>query len=144
MEQKIDFGESLREILNNNNIQVKDIAKQIGVSLETIYSWLKNNTEPNLSYLISMADFFECSIEYLIGRTVDKNYIDVKSYPPFSKRVQFVLREVGISTYELKQTTKYDGGYFYKWKRGSQPLLSTLIELARIADCTVDYLVGRI
>lgn len=33
--------------------------------------------------------------------------------------------------------------YFYNLEHGSEPLLSTLVELSNIFDCSIDYLIGR-
>lgn len=143
MGKGINFGESLGEILNNRNLKVKDFAAAIKISLATAYSWLSNSTEPNLSALISIADYFKCSVEFLIGRSEDENIIESKNYPPFAQRVREVMKEAGISSYKLRKISKYDGAYFYNWEHGSEPLLSTLIELSDLLDCPIDYLIGR-
>jgi transcriptional regulator with XRE-family HTH domain len=139
----ISFGDSLKEILNNRYIKVKDYAEAVNISQATAYSWINNTTEPNLSYLISSADYFKCPIEFLIGRSENEIHMEGKNYPPFTKRIREIMRETKISTYKLRKISKYDGAYFYNWEHGSEPLLSTLIELSDILDCTIDYLIGR-
>ena len=143
MENNVIFGESLNEILANRNIKIKDFASAAGIPLATFYSWLSNTTEPNLSALILMADYLKCSIEFLIGRSEDETLIVGENYPPLTKRIREVMKEVGISSYKLRKISKYDGAYFYNWEHGSEPLLSTLVELSKIFDCTIDYLIGR-
>jgi len=54
------------------------------------------------------------------------------------------MKEAQISSYALRKISKYDGAYFYNWEHGSEPVLSTLAELSKIFDCTIDYLIGRI
>ena len=88
METKINFGESLNEILTDRNIKVKDFAKSVNISLATVYSWLSNSTEPALSSVIAIADYFKCSVEFLIGRSDDDKVIECKSYPPLTKRIK--------------------------------------------------------
>ncbi len=143
MENEINFGESLNEILSQRNIGVNDFAKAINISLTTAYSWLRNATEPNLSALIASADYLKCSIEFLIGRSADDSPIVAKSYPPIAQRIKEVMKESGISSYKLRKISKYDGSYFYNWEHGSEPMLSTLIELSNLFDCTIDHLIGR-
>lgn len=143
METKINFGESLNEILTDRNIKVKDFAKSVNISLATVYSWLSNSTEPALSSVIAIADYFKCSVEFLIGRSEDDKVIECKSYPPLTKRIKEIMKETGISSYKLRKISKYDGAYFYNWEHGSEPLLSTLVELSNIFDCSIDYLIGR-
>ena len=45
------------------------LAERLGVTRKTIYNWMNSGNIP-LSSLIQMADFFGCSIDYLLGRTV--------------------------------------------------------------------------
>lgn len=144
MNKEINLGFSLNEILSNRNIKIKDFASAINISQATVYSWLSNTTEPNLSYLISSANFFKCTIEFLIGRSDNEKIFEGKNCPPLTKRIKEVMQGAGISSYKLRQISKYDGAYFYNWEHGSEPQLSTLVELSNIFDCTIDYLIGRI
>ena len=66
-----------------------------------------------------------------------------QNLPKFSLRLREVMKEKGVSTYRLRKESRYDGKYFQKWDRGSDPIALTLIEFADILDCTVDYLIGR-
>lgn len=144
MRQEINFGVSLNEILNSRNIKVKNFATAIGVSQATVYSWLSNTTEPNLTYLITSANFLKCTIEFLIGRSDDEKPFEGKNHPPLVPRIKQIMKEAGISSYKLRQNSKYDGAYFYNWEHGSEPQLSTLVQLSNIFDCTIDYLIGRV
>ena len=42
------------------------LASEIGVSRKTLYNWIENGKIPE-SALVKMADFFGCSIDYLLG-----------------------------------------------------------------------------
>jgi len=43
------------------------LAEDLGVTRKTLYNWLNKGNIP-LSSLIKMADMFDCSIDYLLGR----------------------------------------------------------------------------
>lgn len=43
------------------------LADDLGVTRKTLYNWLTKGNIP-LSALIRMADMFDCSIDYLLGR----------------------------------------------------------------------------
>lgn len=120
------------------------LQKQSNISWSTAYSWLRNATEPNLSALIATADYLKSTIEFLIGRSADEIAIVGKNYPLIAQRIKEVMKESGISSYKLRKISKYDGSYFYNWEHGSEPLLSTLIELSNLFDCTIVHLIGRI
>lgn len=51
-----------------NGISNDDLAEQLGVSRKTLYNWMDKGNIPT-SALIQMAETFECSIDYLLGRT---------------------------------------------------------------------------
>ena len=44
------------------------LAEKLGVSRKTIFNWMEKGNIPT-SALIRMADVFECSIDYLLGRS---------------------------------------------------------------------------
>lgn len=138
-----NFGERLKEMLFENKRTAKELSAAINVTESTVYSWMRGDTQISLLNLIAIADYFQCLIEFLIGRTEDDSKIIPKPCPDFALQVRKVMKEKGFSTYTLRQTTKFDGSYFYKWDRGEKPSLPLLIELSNLFDCTIDYLIGR-
>jgi len=47
----------------------KDIAEMIGVSARTFQHYEQGKTEPDIRKLIYLADIFDVSLDYLVGRT---------------------------------------------------------------------------
>lgn len=45
------------------------LAADLGVTRKTLYNWIFKGNIP-LSALIQMADLFDCSIDYLLGRNI--------------------------------------------------------------------------
>lgn len=43
------------------------LAEKLGVSRKTLYNWMAKGDIP-IAALIRMADIFQCSIDYLLGR----------------------------------------------------------------------------
>lgn len=50
-----------------NGISNDALAQTLGVSRKTLYNWIDKGNIPT-SALILMADTFNCSIDYLLGR----------------------------------------------------------------------------
>ena len=46
----------------------RQLAKVFGVSTQTIMNWENQIYEPNIKQLIQIANYFEVSIDYLVGR----------------------------------------------------------------------------
>lgn len=52
-----------------NGLSNDALAEKLGVSRKTIYNWIDKGNIPS-SALIQMADIFNCSIDYLLGRHI--------------------------------------------------------------------------
>lgn len=49
------------------------VAKEIGISSGIITKWKTAGTLPNGESLVKIADYFSCSVDYLLGRTDNPN-----------------------------------------------------------------------
>ena len=136
------FGESLTSIMLEKGIDNKRLATDLGVTQASISNWKANRTGIELTRLISLCNYFECSLEYLVGKTDTNTKPIKKTIENFGKQLRKVMRSKGVSTYTLQNETRYTGAYFYDWDKGTQPKLSTLIELANYLQCSLDELVG--
>ena len=63
------FFERLTEQRNKNNISLMKLANEIGVSLRALKYYSSGEREPSRSTLISLADYFDVSLDYLVGRS---------------------------------------------------------------------------
>ena len=143
MDTSSNFSERLKELLFDNKITNEEFASKMGVSLPTVYRWLNESMQIKRVNLIAVADFFECSIDFLVGRAHDTEKVIPKPCPPFGERIRFVMKERGFTTYSLRKVSRFESIYFQKWDAGDEPALPLLIELATLFDCSIDYLVGR-
>ena len=63
-----DFGKILKEKRKKRCLTQKEFAEELGVSLHSVRNWETNLNEPSLSFLVWIADFFDCSLDELVGR----------------------------------------------------------------------------
>lgn len=66
------FWERLTGLCDEMKIKPNNVAKAIGASTAIATKW-KNGTVPNGETLVLIADYFDCSIDYLMGRTECKS-----------------------------------------------------------------------
>ena len=59
--------ENLRNLMRQQKITQETLAKQLGLSQASIYKYLEDKAEPNISSLKKMADFFGVTIDFLVG-----------------------------------------------------------------------------
>ena len=62
------FWERFYELCEKRSIKPNPLAKEIGISSGIITKW-KSGGIPNGEMLIKLADYLDCSVDYLLGRT---------------------------------------------------------------------------
>lgn len=63
------FGELLSELRKDRYMTQSDLAKQLHVSVSTISNYEKDVHLPDVEKLVSIADFFGVTTDYLLART---------------------------------------------------------------------------
>lgn len=58
----------LKEFRINKQIDQKKLGEILNIGNGTISNWEVGRTEPSIDYLIKIADFFQCSVDELLGR----------------------------------------------------------------------------
>lgn len=66
------FKERLRELRKSKNMTQKQIAKILHCSNTTISNYEAGNNEPSFSILLVLSDYFNVSVDYLLGREGNK------------------------------------------------------------------------
>ena len=66
------FWDIFYQVCIEQGTKPNPVAKQIGVSSSTVTSW-KNGGIPNGETLLKLADYLNVSVDYLLGRTTEKN-----------------------------------------------------------------------
>ena len=69
MSDIVKFGERLSEQMFYKQATPDSLAERLGLNKYDIYHWQKGNGKfmPKVEALVTLADYFECSIEFLIG-----------------------------------------------------------------------------
>ena len=63
------FSIRLTQILNDKNLTMYKIAKDLNYSKTTISNWCTGRREPKVSDIIKLALYFNISTDYLLGYT---------------------------------------------------------------------------
>lgn len=66
-----DFGQHLKSLRLSHKITQKQLAIAIGASERGIQNYELNERKPTFDALIALADYFDVSIDYLVGRSDD-------------------------------------------------------------------------
>lgn len=90
----------LKKLRLESGISQKELAEKLGVSPTNIYNYEIGRTQPSIEWLVKIADFFDISVDYLIGRTDDFGNIK-KSDVEIDKTTKELLKI--LSTFNERQ-----------------------------------------
>ena len=63
-----DCSERLRQAINASGKTRYKISKETKVSQQQLHNWYRNKQIPSLVTLVNFADYFNCSLDYLVGK----------------------------------------------------------------------------
>lgn len=62
------FADRLLELRKERNISQAKLAGELDVSYSVVCYWETDRSEPTAINLVKIADFFDVSVDYLLGR----------------------------------------------------------------------------
>lgn len=96
------FVELFNDLLEEHSLNRKQFAEQSGIPYTTVIGWTKLNRLPDYTALIKIADFFQCSIDYLVGRQddyeIDRSHLELS---PVEQTLLKNFRKLDLENKEL-------------------------------------------
>ncbi|MDE7122127.1 MAG: helix-turn-helix domain-containing protein [Oscillospiraceae bacterium] len=62
------FGKQLKKLRSQRELTQQQVANYLHISSSAVGMWEKNRNEPDIKTLIQLADFFNVTVDYLLGR----------------------------------------------------------------------------
>ncbi len=72
------FVKRLETLLRERNLTIAELSLIVKIPSSTMYSW-QNGVHPTAEKLSKLADFFEVSTDYLLGRENEVGIIELKN-----------------------------------------------------------------
>lgn len=63
-----EYIERIKDLMNEERISQAELARSVGISQSAVCNWLNGKNEPSIDSLWRLADFFDVSVDYIIGR----------------------------------------------------------------------------
>ena len=63
-----EFSQRLKEIRKTSGKKQREVAEPLDVKLRTYQGYEMKETEPSIKKLIALADYFDVTMDYLVGR----------------------------------------------------------------------------
>lgn len=138
------FAERLQELLNVADMNAFTLTQKLGCGHNCIYRYLKGEN-PSLDILIKIADYFNCSTDFLLGFTEDTGNPPFFPLPTFKEQLPYLLNHFGITRYRLQKMTDLSPSLMYYYSKGEKsPTLDVIIRIAKALECPVDFVIGRV
>lgn len=143
MDVLLGFKNTFNELLTERNVSLKELSERLCTIPSVVSEWKNKLVDVKLKSLVKIADYFNCSLEYLCGKTAVYLDYEPKPCPAFGERITKVLKECKYSSYKLFKNTSIKPAQYHHWRTGTEPLLSSLEVIAEKLEITLDYLIGR-
>lgn len=72
----MELGNNIKELRKQKGMRQEQLAEAMGVSTASVSKWETNQSYPELTLLAELADFFEVSIDTLIGHTLNADRLE--------------------------------------------------------------------
>ena len=84
------FFDTFSRLCNEKHKSPNAVAKELGIPSGSITNW-KNGTNPRHGTLLKIADYFDVSVDYLLGKTPSSERDDI---PEDEKRLRDLLSQM--------------------------------------------------
>ena len=71
------FQQRLKDLLDENQIRYITLAHKTGIPVTTLSNYINRGSSPSITQLVEIANFFNVSIDYLVGREDDFGNVTV-------------------------------------------------------------------
>ncbi len=71
-EHPSSFHARLEQLANERGEKYSSISNKMPFAYNSIYEWMRTGCLPSLDYIKPLAEYFDVSIDYLLGRTDDR------------------------------------------------------------------------
>lgn len=96
--------ERIKKLCDEHGITVPVLEEKLEIPNNTIYQWKEGSRrKPNLERIEQIADYFNVSVDYLLGRTDKKNYYDLteKDEKSIQKDLENILNNFSNSGFAM-------------------------------------------
>lgn len=142
-----DFGSRLKELRKSKEITQKQLAIAIGASERGIQNYELNERKPTFDILINLAEYFDVTIDFLVGRSDLPDYSaseDTIPFPYLPIRLKELREAREMDIFGVAELIGETPRNYAGYEEGEVlPRLRVICTLADLFDVSLDYLIGR-
>ena len=143
MSISLSFQKRFNSILEESDYSRSEIAKLIPLSQSTLSNALTYGIIPSTKTLVKIADFFDISISFLLGKTDTEDFYKSSSPDSFLSRFENLCSEKEVTHYKVAADCLFDKSNISRWiSKGFLPELEILELLCDYFNVSIDFLVN--
>ncbi len=142
---KTKFFENFLDLCQDSGMNQTEIARTIGINQSQVSRYMKG-VLPDTNTVVKICDYFQCSVDYMIGLSDQFNYSREKMgvYPDaFFPEYDRLLKQNNITHYQLAKRKIVCETSLRLWKKGTLPNFEVLCDMANELGGSVDKLLGK-
>lgn len=145
MSISIEYQERIVDLVEDNSVtDVTILAQAIGIDYRALSYSLKYGMVPSSRTLIIIADYFNVSMEYLLGKSDDSFFEKSKEKNSFWDRLELLCKERQSNYCKESKACHFDKNYISRWIKNKYIASLDMLEiLADHFEVSLDYLLGR-
>ena len=145
MEELSKFTEILDYLMFENNLNKKTLAANVNIRATAFTNYFHHRHMPTVEVLLKIADYFNCSTDFLLGFEEENKNLTFKECPAFPEQLKFLIEYFKFhSAHAFYTSANIPKSVYYNWISGSKkPSLDNIIKLAEHFDRRVDFILGR-
>ncbi|MBQ3643166.1 MAG: helix-turn-helix domain-containing protein [Candidatus Riflebacteria bacterium] len=152
------FSKILTRLINDNRISQSELANELGTHRQNVYQWVSGKTVPRNDMLSKIADYFEVSIDYLLGKDNEQLTAKTKTNPPnkftkqsvkqklnskfkshknlkeiFSDNLKYYRKQAGLTQDDFAKSVQTDPVYISYIENGKRfPSIEYIEKMAKV------------
>ena len=152
----MSFGRRLRELREEKELTQEQFGEIFNFKKALISKYENDKLQPSIETINSLADYFDVSSDYLLGRTDNRNTANIKLTNDYSKdteelvnmifpkRLKELRTEKDISQEELGSMLNLSKSTISLYESGKRESdFNTLNKIAQYFNVSTDYLLGN-
>lgn len=142
------FLKRIIDLRENNNLTQMEMSKILNIGKTTYARWETDETLIPLKHLNNLCNYFNVSMDYMIGITNKNNYNIVNKKLNTSligKRIKTLRKKYGLTQIELANELNTAQSVISAYENGKTRILTAFAyEIVRKYNISLDWLCGRI
>ena len=138
------LSKRLHELMEEAEMKTPALGDAIQLEPSVLSKFLRAERMPSANTLVKLADYFNCTTDYLLGLSDIVDERKFKRRPPFSQQIDSLIAFSQKTQYRFGIEAGISDETFRRWRRGmNEASVETLVKIASYLNCSVDFVLGR-